>query len=136
MSEAKIDEFPCLFSASRVIGVSETGSLETASSSGESANFRSLSGRRYPAAARSARPRLALDAARFEFLVQQPDHGLELPRTSERSGRIESVRHFAPRTGLRFRLPPVLRARTAVTNWRRFSIASIGYSPLTPSARV
>src|SRR6516165_10220345 len=73
MSEAKIDEFPCLFSASRVIGVSETGSLETASSSGESANFRPLSGRRYPAAARSARPRLALDAARFEFLVQQPD---------------------------------------------------------------
>ena len=42
MSEAKIDEFPCLFPASRVIGVSETGSLETASSSRESTNLRSL----------------------------------------------------------------------------------------------
>jgi hypothetical protein len=44
MSEAKIDEFPCIFPASSEFRVSETGSLETASSSGESANFRFLAG--------------------------------------------------------------------------------------------
>ena len=36
MSEAKIDKLPCIFPASREFRVSETGSLETASSSGES----------------------------------------------------------------------------------------------------
>jgi len=42
MSEAKIDKIPCIFPASREFRFSETGSLETASSSGESANFRFL----------------------------------------------------------------------------------------------
>jgi transposase-like protein len=36
MSESKIDEFPCIFPASRGNFASETSSLETASSSGES----------------------------------------------------------------------------------------------------
>ena len=36
MSEAKIDKIPCIFPASREFRFSETGSLETASSSGES----------------------------------------------------------------------------------------------------
>ena len=36
LSEAKTDEFPCIFPASKEIGVSETSSLLTASSSGES----------------------------------------------------------------------------------------------------
>jgi hypothetical protein len=44
--EAQIDEFPCIFPASKEIGVSEMSSLLTASSSGESANFRFLSRRR------------------------------------------------------------------------------------------
>src|SRR6516225_8756263 len=43
MSEAKIDEIPCIFPASREFRFSETGSLETASSCGESANHRFLS---------------------------------------------------------------------------------------------
>src|SRR6516164_5263502 len=36
MSEAKIDKIPCIFPASREFRFSETGSLETASSSAES----------------------------------------------------------------------------------------------------
>src|SRR6516225_9692648 len=36
MSEAKIDKIPCIFPASREFRFSETGSLETASSTGES----------------------------------------------------------------------------------------------------
>jgi len=43
MSEVKIDEIPCIFPASREFRFSETGSLETASSCGESANHRFLS---------------------------------------------------------------------------------------------
>ena len=60
MSEVKIDEIPCIFPA-REFRFSETGSLETASSCGESANHRFLSRGRagwipsYPAARASAR---------------------------------------------------------------------------------
>ncbi len=39
---ARIDVFPCIFRASREFSPSETGSLLTAPSTGESANHRSL----------------------------------------------------------------------------------------------
>src|SRR6516165_12602792 len=42
--EAQFDESPCIFPASKEIGVSETSSLLTASSSGESTNHRFLGG--------------------------------------------------------------------------------------------
>jgi len=75
--EAQFDESPCIFPASKEIGVSETSSLLTASSSGESTNHRFLGGGA-ASAAQPSKPQPAQTVPQpgsMEWLAEQEKSG-------------------------------------------------------------